>query len=107
MGKYIVRRLLISIPVLFGITIIVFGLIQIAPGDPVAGMIDPTIGNFDAEMVETEREKLGLNEPLPVQYFFWLGRVLKGDLGYSLITQKPVAETQWGLMPIFGLEWEF
>ena len=92
MGKYIIRRLLISIPVLFGITVIVFGLIQIAPGDPVAGMIDPTIGNFDVEMVETEREKLGLNEPLPVQYLFWIGRVLKGDLGYSLITQKPVSE---------------
>ncbi len=92
MGKYIVRRLLISIPVLFGITIIVFGLLQIAPGDPVSGMIDPTIGNFDADMIETEREKLGLNEPLPVQYFFWLSRVLRGDLGYSLITQKPVAD---------------
>lgn len=92
MGKYIVRRILISIPVLFGITVIVFALIQIAPGDPVAGMIDPTIGNFDAERIEVEREKLGLNEPLVVQYFFWLGRVMKGDLGYSLITQKPVAE---------------
>ncbi|HKJ26116.1 MAG TPA: ABC transporter permease [Anaerolineales bacterium] len=92
MGKYIVRRILISIPVLLGITVIVFGLIQIAPGDPVAGMIDPTIGNFDADRIETEREKLGLNQPLVVQYFFWLGRVLKGDLGYSLITQKPVSD---------------
>ncbi|MGD8457625.1 MAG: ABC transporter permease [Anaerolineales bacterium] len=92
MGKYIVRRILISIPVLFGITVIVFGLIQIAPGDPVAGMIDPTIGNFDADRIELEREKLGLNQPLTVQYFFWLGRVLNGDLGYSLITQKPVVE---------------
>lgn len=92
MGKYIVRRVLISIPVLFGITVIVFGLIQIAPGDPVAGMIDPTIGNFDADRIEVEREKLGLDQPLTVQYFFWLERVLKGDLGYSLITQKPIAE---------------
>lgn len=92
MGKYIVRRILISIPVLFGITIIIFALLQLAPGDPVSGMIDPTIGNFDAARIEVERDKLGLNEPLVVQYFFWLGRVLKGDLGYSLITQKPVAE---------------
>ncbi len=92
MGKYIARRILISIPVLFGITIIVFGLLQLAPGDPVSGMIDPTIGNFNAEMIETEREILGLNEPLAVQYFFWLGRIFKGDLGYSLITQKPVVE---------------
>lgn len=92
MGKYILRRILISIPVLFGITIIVFGLLQLAPGDPVSGMIDPTIGNFNAEMIEKEREKLGLNEPLAVQYFFWLGRIVKGDLGYSLITQKPIIE---------------
>ncbi len=92
MGKYIVRRLLVSIPVLFGITIIIFALLQLAPGDPVSGMIDPTIGSFDAEMIDNERERLGLNEPLVVQYFYWLGRVMKGDLGYSLITQKPVAE---------------
>jgi peptide/nickel transport system permease protein len=92
MGKYIVRRILISIPVLFGITVIIFGLLQLAPGDPVSGMIDPTIGNFDAERIDMERERLGLNEPLIVQYFYWLGRVLKGDLGYSLITQAPVAE---------------
>ena len=92
MGKYIIRRILVSIPVLFGITVIVFTLIQIAPGDPVAGMIDPTIGNFDADRIEMEREKLGLNEPVVVQYFYWVGRVLQGDLGYSLITQKPVAE---------------
>lgn len=92
MGKYIVRRVLVSIPVLFGITVIIFALLQLAPGDPVSGMIDPTIGSFDAEMIDNERERLGLNEPLIVQYFLWLGRVMKGDLGYSLITQKPVAE---------------
>lgn len=92
MLNYIVRRLLISIPVLIGITVIVFALLQLAPGDPVAGMIDPTIGNFDADRINLEREKLGLNEPLPVQYFFWVSRVMRGDLGYSLITQKPVGE---------------
>lgn len=92
MFNYILRRLLISIPVLLGITIIVFGMLQIAPGDPVAGMIDPTIGNFDAERINNEREKLGLNEPIPVQYFYWLSRVVQGDLGFSLINQRPVAE---------------
>ena len=92
MLNYIFRRLLISIPVLIGITVIVFGMLQVAPGDPVAGMIDPTIGNFDSERIATEREKLGLDQPLPVQYWFWLGRVVRGDLGYSLITQQPVTE---------------
>ncbi len=92
MGKYIIRRILISIPVLFGITIIIFSLIYLAPGDPVQGMIDPTLGDIDAEMVEIERQKLGLDQPLPVQYIKWLGRVLQGDLGYSVINQKPVSE---------------
>ncbi len=92
MLKYILRRLLISIPVLLGITIIVFLLINIAPGDPVTGMIDPTLGDFSPELIERERVKLGLDQPLPVQYVLWLGRVLRGDLGYSLINRQPVAE---------------
>lgn len=92
MTKYIIRRLLISIPVLLGITVIVFLLIHFAPGDPVMGMIDPTQGGFSAELIERERARLGLDKPLPVQYVMWLGRVLRGDLGYSLITHKPVAK---------------
>ncbi len=92
MSKYIIRRLLISIPVLLGITVIVFLLIHFAPGDPVMGMIDPTQGSFSAELIERERARLGLDKPLPVQYVMWLGRVLRGDLGYSLITHKPVAK---------------
>lgn len=92
MSKYILRRALISIPVLIGITIIIFTLINVAPGDPVTGMIDPTLGDFSPELIERERVKLGLDKPLPVQYMLWLGRVLRGDLGYSLIKRKPVTE---------------
>lgn len=92
MTKYILRRLIISIPVLLGITVIVFLLIHFAPGDPVMGMIDPTQGSFSAELIDRERARLGLDKPLPVQYVLWLGRVLRGDLGYSLITHKPVAK---------------
>ena len=92
MSKYILRRALISIPVLIGITIITFTLINVAPGDPVTGMIDPTLGDFSPELIERERAKLGLDKPLPVQYMLWLGRVLRGDLGYSLIKRKPVTE---------------
>jgi len=91
MGKYILRRLMISIPVLLGITIITFALINLAPGDPVTGMIDPTLGDFNPELIERERAKLGLDEPLPVQYVLWLGRVLRGDLGYSMINRQPVS----------------
>lgn len=92
MTKYILRRLIISIPVLLGITVIVFLLIHFAPGDPVMGMIDPTQGSFSAELIDRERARLGLDKPLPIQYVLWLGRVLRGDLGYSLITHKPVAK---------------
>ncbi|MCX6029967.1 MAG: ABC transporter permease [Chloroflexi bacterium] len=92
MGTYILKRLLISLPVLVGITIIIFILINVAPGDPVTGMIDPTLGDFSPELIVRERAKLGLDKPLPVQYVLWLGRVVRGDLGYSLISRKPVAE---------------
>jgi peptide/nickel transport system permease protein len=92
MGRYILRRIIVSIPVLFGITIITFALIHLAPGDPVTGMIDPTLGDFNPELVERERAKLGLDKPLPVQYVLWLGRVLRGDLGYSMINRQPVSD---------------
>ncbi len=92
MTKYIIRRILVSIPVLLGITIVTFALIHLAPGDPVTGMIDPTLGDFSPELIERERAKLGLDKPLPVQYVLWLGRVVQGDLGYSLINHRPVAE---------------
>lgn len=107
MGQYILRRILISIPVLFGITIIIFSLLQLAPGDPVTGMIDPTVGDFSPERIAAERESLGLNDPLPVQYFSWLGRVLKGDLGYSIILKKPISSMislrLWPTLKLTGL----
>lgn len=92
MAQYIIRRILVSIPVLLGITIVIFILINLAPGDPVTGMIDPTLGDFSPELIERERAKLGLDKPLPVQYVLWLGRVARGDLGYSLINRQPVAQ---------------
>jgi peptide/nickel transport system permease protein len=92
MTKYIVRRILISIPVLLGITIIIFALIQLAPGDPVMGQIDPMVGDFSAEVIAEQRAKLGLDQPLPVQYARWLGRIVQGDLGYSVVNRRPVAE---------------
>lgn len=92
MGQYIFRRVMISFPILLGVTIVIFLLIHFAPGDPVSGMMDPTTGNISSEFVEEQRAKLGLDQPLPVQYFFWLGRVVRGDLGYSLINGNPVNE---------------
>ncbi|WP_409271370.1 ABC transporter permease [Neobacillus sp. SCS-31] len=83
MYKYIIRRILIFIPMLIALTIIVFGLIKAAPGDPLTGrLMNPDI---DPEVFERQREALGLNDPIPVQYFNWLTNVVQGDFGESFI----------------------
>ncbi|WP_053367748.1 ABC transporter permease [Bacillus sp. FJAT-27245] len=83
MYKYIIRRILIFIPMLIALTIIVFGLIKAAPGDPLTGrLMNPDI---DPEVFERQREALGLNDPVPVQYFHWLTNVVQGDFGESFI----------------------
>lgn len=83
MYKYLIRRVLIFIPMLLALTIIVFALIQAAPGDPISGKIfDP---NIDPEVFEKQKEALGLNDPIHVQYWNWLKDVLQGDFGKSFI----------------------
>lgn len=81
MTTYIIRRILVFIPMLLGLTIIVFALIQAAPGDPFSGrMVDPRI---DPKVFEQQRQALGLDDPIHVQYWKWLTSVAKGDLGQS------------------------
>ena len=83
MYKYIIRRVLIFIPMLIALTIIVFGLVRAAPGDPFTGRImDP---NIDPEVFEQQREAAGLNDPLPIQYFRWVTDALQGDFGESFV----------------------
>lgn len=82
MLKYLIRRILIFIPMLIALTMIVFALIQAAPGDPFSAKIDP---NVDREVYEQQREALGLNDPIPVQYFHWVMDVAKGDFGESYV----------------------
>jgi peptide/nickel transport system permease protein len=84
MITYIVRRTLMAIPLLFGITILSFGIIQIAPGDPTALMIDPMIRDKD---LEAYKELYGLNDPIYVQYLKWVGNMIQGNFGDSLIRQ--------------------
>jgi len=81
---YIIRRILGLIPVLLGITILVFFLIRLIPGDPALVMLGD---KAKAENVERLREMLGLNEPLHVQYFKYMGQLLRGDLGESIINR--------------------
>lgn len=92
MGRYIIRRLLINIPVLFGITVLVFTFIQLAPGDPVSAYLRPELGATE-EMREQMRVKLGLDQPAPIRYLRWLGQTVRGNLGYRMVGGQPVNAT--------------
>ncbi|MCZ1263601.1 MULTISPECIES: ABC transporter permease [Paenibacillus] len=101
MNNYIVRRIAQAIPLLFVISIVSFTLIKLAPGDPVLSFVTPNMG---AEDVERIRQNLGLDQPMYVQYVVWLKNVLSGDLGYSLVNHRPVAEMIVERLPAtFGL----
>ncbi|MBG9736161.1 ABC transporter permease [Paenibacillus alvei] len=89
MQKYILRRILQAIPLLWFISIVSFALIKLAPGDPVLSFVTP---NMNAEDIERIRHDLGLTEPIIVQYWNWLKNVFSGDLGYSLMSHRPVTE---------------
>ncbi|CAN5646589.1 glutathione ABC transporter permease GsiC [soil metagenome] len=89
MGFFILRRLLLMIPVLFGVTVIVFMIIHLAPGDPAQMVAGPTA---PPEVVENVREQLGLNRPILIQYGTYMGNVFQGDLGRSLVTRRSVSD---------------
>jgi peptide/nickel transport system permease protein len=93
MWSWILRRLLISIPVFFGITMLTFAFVRLAPGDPVRMMVNPEYMAGDAEgYIRRLRAELGLDQPLPVQYVRWLGQVAQGNLGYSFQDRRPVGD---------------
>ena len=78
---YVVRRLLLAVPVLFGVSLLVFAVMHLAPGDPAAIMLGAQATREDVERLHRE---LGLDRALPLQYARWMGRVLQGDLGRSI-----------------------
>jgi peptide/nickel transport system permease protein len=88
-GRLILRRLAATIPVLFLVTLVVFMLIHLVPGDPVDAMLGES---QDAAARVALRAELGLDQPLYIQYVTWFGRLLQGDLGHSVRTHKPVLE---------------
>lgn len=89
MLRYIVRRILISIIVVWLVSVVVFCMVHALPGDPVQIILGD---EATAETIAMYREKLHLNEPLVKQYFMWLQDLLRGDLGNSLITNKPIGQ---------------
>jgi peptide/nickel transport system permease protein len=88
-GRYVLHRLSISLPLLLVISIIAFTVINLAPGSPIDAMINPTLG-LSTVQEQNLREALGLNKPLPVRYVLWLGQALQGNLGYSYNSHTPV-----------------
>ena len=92
MLRTILGRLFIAIPVLLGATALTFLAIHSAPGDPILAMVDPDqAGALGPQWVEEQRQALGLDKPLPVQYVLWLREIFRGNLGYSMVDRQPVA----------------
>jgi peptide/nickel transport system permease protein len=87
MWRYALRRLLYAVPILIGVSIVVFALIEMAPGDAADLLIPPEMPKEAAAQI---RAKLGLDKPMYVRYLVWLGRLLRGDLGTSIVTNEPV-----------------
>ena len=87
MTMFALRRLLLAVPILIGVSLVVFVTVKLIPGDPVSGLLGPT-ASPEAKAALTAR--LGLDQPLPVQYLAWLWSALRGDLGTSTSQHEPV-----------------
>jgi peptide/nickel transport system permease protein len=89
MAVFLVRRIIGAVPLLLFVSVTVFALLHAAPGGPTGAYMRR--GSMNAADLAALEEKLGLNDPLPIQYGKWLGRVLQGDLGIAVTTKRPVA----------------
>ena len=96
MVKFIAKRLLYAIPTLIAVLTVVFIIVRIVPGDPAIVILGDSA---TTEALEAMRERLGLNDPLSTQYFDFLFAALKGDLGSSLVSGKPVMAAVLNVLP--------
>jgi peptide/nickel transport system permease protein len=90
MTTYIVKRLLLMIPTLLGVATLIFFMLRVVPGDIVEIRLRGDSGSVPKEVIERERERLGLNKPLPVQFADWIAGLVTLDLGVSMWTERPV-----------------
>ena len=88
MISYLIRRLLYSVPIALGVSLMIFLLVHLAPGDPISAIAP---ADAPPEVVERLRADYGYDKPLPVQFALWLGRAVTGDLGNSVASGQPVA----------------
>ena len=89
MIQYIIRRVLVSIPLIWALATLTFFIVRLAPGDPLAMYYNPEI---DPAVMETLRARLGLDQPLHIQYVRWIGALAQGELGVSFSHHRPVAD---------------
>jgi peptide/nickel transport system permease protein len=94
MSRYIMRRLAIAVPTIFGITVLIFIAMRVLPGDPLAmiGSLGQSTRELTEEELASARASLGLDQPLHIQYLRWLGDIARGDLGYSFWTSEPLID---------------
>lgn len=97
MLKYFLKKLLFMIPIIIGSTIIIFLILHLSPGDPVNMIVGP---NVTPEVYENIRISLGLDKPLVTQYFIFLGKLFRGDLGQSILQRRPVLEIVLERFPV-------
>lgn len=99
MKNYALKRLLQLIPILLAITFLSYGMMRIAGSDVVEQKMENTSGAVSQEMIDNARAELGLDKPFVVQYFTWLGNLLRGDMGTSYVSNKPVFSTFVSMLP--------
>ncbi len=98
MGRYATRRILQIIPLMLGISLIVFLIIQAAPGGPEGIMLQSGL-MIDPQVIEAYRHRLGVDQPIYIQYFKWISAALSGDLGMSFTSARPVSGYDCGTPP--------
>jgi peptide/nickel transport system permease protein len=92
MARLILSRILMAIPTLLVVSILSFGIMKVAPGDPVRMYVGSGMSRGNQADIQRIRHNLGLDQPIPVQYLAWLRATLQGNLGYSLTSQRPVVQ---------------
>lgn len=97
MREYIIKRLLQMIPTILVITLVVFAMMQAIPGDPIIALLGDAYDEEDAEVL---RQEYGLDKPIVVQYVVWLGKLVRGDWGESILSGRSVLHDVWIRLPI-------
>ncbi len=110
MSRYILQRILYAIPIAFGVSVVCFSLVYLAPGDPLQTVLPP---DATAETIEIVKKAYGFDKPLPVQFLIWLGKVVTGDFGMSIATRRPVLDeiimalSNTGMLAMFAIPTAF